>query len=118
SSPNTLGSITSTSGIAVRMTFISKHLVRQDAQQVAAIAVLLQRLSQFFQLRRVDISLAESDLLWTGDLQSLPMFDGRDELPRLHQRLVRAGIQPRHAAPHDLHIQLSALQVMPVDVGN
>jgi len=69
-----------------------------QSQQVLAVAVLLDCVAEPLDLRRVDPALAEGDLLGAGDLEALAALDGLDELRRLEQRLVRAGVESRHAA--------------------
>ena len=46
------------------------------------------------------------------------MLDGGDELARLQQRFVRAGIEPGHATAHDLDMELATLEISPVHVGD
>ena len=45
-----------------------------------------------------DVAHAVGDLLEARDHQALALLDGLDEVRRLHQRLVRAGVEPRDAA--------------------
>ena len=103
--------------MAVRMTFMcSVNLFVQHLLQVLTIAVLQQRLRQPLQLRRVDPATPVRDLLRTRHLQSLALLQRRDELPRFHQAVVCAGVEPGVAAAHDLHVELSLLQVRRVHV--
>src|SRR5581483_8387367 len=99
SSPNSLGSISTTSAMRCGMNFIdSENIDAQQVAQVLAIAALAQPRRQPFQLRRVDQAEAVGDLLGTGDLQALALLDGLHVLAGLEQRIVGAGIQPGVAA--------------------
>ena len=42
----------------------------------------------------------------------------RDEFGRLEQRIVRAGVEPGEAAAEHLDVQLAALEIDAVDVGD
>ena len=70
------------------------------------------------EIGRGDVAHPEGDLLEAGDHQPLPLFDRLDVVGRLQQRLVRAGVEPRDAARQLLDVQLSALEVRAVDVGD
>ena len=63
-------------------------------------------------------SLAICDLFWTGDVEALAALDGGDELRSLKQRIVRAGVEPGHAAAHDFDIELACLEIAAIQVGN
>src|SRR3989454_5221130 len=52
------------------------------------------------------------------DHQPLPGFDRLDEESRLQHRLVRARIQPSHAAAHHNNFQLTAPEIFPVYVSD
>ena len=45
-------------------------------------------------------------------------FDRFDEVRRLQQRVVRAGVEPGEAAAEELDVQLPALEIVAVDVGD
>ena len=60
----------------------------------------------------------ESDLLGTGDLEALALLQRADEFGRLDQRIRRAGVEPGEAAAEPLDLQLAALQIEPVEVGD
>jgi hypothetical protein len=79
------------------MTFIYQPPLEQ-AQQILAVAVLLQRLAQGSQLGGIDPAVHVGDLFRAADLESLPRLDGLDELAGLQQGFVRAGVEPGIAA--------------------
>src|SRR4029077_8101099 len=89
-----------------------------ERDQVLAIGVLAQWLSQREQLRPRDPATLEGDLLGAGDLQTLALLDRLDEVRRLQKRFVRPGIQPRIAATEALDHELAALQVAAVEIGD
>ena len=82
------------------------------------VAVLGERLGERFELHRRDPALAEGDFLGAGDLQSLALLDGGDELPGFEQAVVGAGVEPGVAATHDLDIELALFEVEAVEVGD
>src|SRR5262249_56347205 len=90
----------------------------QQAEQVLAVAGLLHPHRRTPDLVGTDVPHAQRDLLEAGHLQSLTFFHGLDEAPRLRQRLVRAGVEPRHAAAELLDVQGTELQVLPVHVAD
>ena len=55
-----------------------------------------------------DVAHSIGNLLDARDHQALPFFDGLDVARRLHQRRVRAGIEPGGAASETLDVQLPA----------
>src|SRR6476646_10704867 len=87
-------------------------------EQVLAVAVLAQRLREREQPIAVDPGVLVGDLLGAGDLEALPRLDRLDEVRGLQQRLVRARVEPRVAAPEALDHQLAAFQVAPVEIGD
>ena len=66
----------------------------------------------------VDVPHAPGDFFDAADLQSLPLFDDLDVLRCLHERMVRAGVKPRHAAVHFRHEELARFEVGLVHVGD
>ena len=74
-------------------------IVIQEIQQVLSVTAVLQRGGELLQSGGIDISHAVGNLLDTGDLESLALFDRLDESRRLQQGFMRAGIQPGGAAP-------------------
>jgi hypothetical protein len=57
-----------------------------------------------------NVAQPERDLLRAGEAQPLPLLQDLDILTGLQQRRMGAGIEPREAAAHDLHIELPLLQ--------
>src|SRR5690349_19292113 len=105
SSPNTCGSTRSTSGIFCGVTFTSSPAPLDEFDQILTVARLLERLGQGEHLFLREPALVEGDLFGTRHLETLAMFDGLDEGRGLHQRVVRAGVEPGYAAAEDLHAQ-------------
>jgi hypothetical protein len=66
----------------------------------------------------VDPAVEVGDLLRTADLEPLALLDGLDELTGLHQGLVGAGIEPGGAAADAAQVQLAALEIAVVEVGD
>ena len=81
------------------------NVVDQQTVQVFAVLIFLQWNSQLCQLLLVNESISPSDLFGAGDLESLPVLERRNEVPRFEQAFVRAGIQPGIATLHDLDVQ-------------
>ncbi|MPM61142.1 hypothetical protein SDC9_107996 [bioreactor metagenome] len=46
------------------------------------------------------------------------MLQRGDELPRLQQAFVRAGIKPGVAPAHDFHVQLALFKIQTIEVGD
>src|SRR6185295_10290102 len=93
-----------------------KQLLRQAAQQVLAIPALREGLRKSAQLCRADVAHAPGNFLRARNFQALPVLDGRNEMRGLEQRLVRAGIEPRIAAPEWQYLQFAPGEVLLVDV--
>ena len=87
-----------------------------DPHQVLAIAALLERLGELQQLLGVDEALAPGDLLDARHFQPLPLLDDAHEHAGIEQRIVRAGIEPRRAAPEPLDVQRAELQVRAIEI--
>lgn len=69
---------------------------------VGALAVALCGLHE---LAARDPAVLEGDLLHDRDGQALRALHGAHELPRLEQRVHRAGIKPRVSTAKRLHVQ-------------
>src|SRR5262245_57405997 len=93
-------------------------LVFEDAEQVTAIGAGLHGARQPREIARRDVAHAVGDLLQTGDHQTLTLLDGLNVARRLHQRFVRAGVEPCDAARQLFDVQLSLVEVGPIDVGD
>ena len=65
-----------------------------------------------------DEAHAEGDFFEAGDFEALPVFDRGDVVARLEQRRGRAGIEPGHAAAEQFHVQLAALEVAKIEIGD
>jgi hypothetical protein len=65
-----------------------------QAQKVISITTLAQRLRKLRDLVGADPTLQEGDFLGAGHLQPLAGLDGLDEICRLLQGLVGAGVEP------------------------
>src|SRR3954464_6978608 len=93
----TAGSMTRTSGISVGTTRTS-GLVLEKAQEERTVRARTHALGEPHQLRRADVTHAIRDLFEARHHQSLTLLDRVDEIRGLHQRIVRARIQPGDAA--------------------
>src|SRR6478672_12946995 len=113
----TSGSITSTPGRLESWTRTSA-LMFEDAEQVPAVGAGLHRARQPREIARRDVAHAIGDLLQTGDHQALTLLDGLNVAGGLHQRFVGAGVEPGDAARQLLDVQLSAVEIGPIDVGD
>src|SRR5690242_14598509 len=96
----------------------SYHGIAQQPEQVLPVAVLGERVAEALELRRVDVALAVGDLLRTRHLEALPPLERLDVMRRLEEGLVRAGVEPRHAASHHLAGELAPLEIDLVHVGD
>src|SRR5206468_1749544 len=92
--------------------------IAQHAQEVLAVLALARLLAELLELRRVDEALEKRDLLDTGDLQALALFERLDELRAAQERIIRAGVEPGDAAAHGLDGKLAAREVRAIDVGD
>jgi hypothetical protein len=70
----------------------------EDAAQVGAVRRLAKSFERTLESGLVEESHLQSDFLETRDAEALAILDGTDEVGRLQQRLVGAGIQPCRAA--------------------
>ncbi len=87
-------------------------LAVQQAEQVLAVAVV-EAVGQGCELLGGDEALVEGDLFEAGDLQALALFDRRDEVGRLEQRSLGAGVEPGEAAAEQLDVELALLAGTP-----
>src|SRR3954462_10162188 len=101
----TAGSMTSTSAISVGTTRTS-GLVLENMEQVLAIRARAHGLREPRQVRRCDVPHAIGNLFEAGAHQALSFFDRVDEVGGLHQRVVRARVQPGDAARELFDIQI------------
>src|SRR5215207_1874430 len=87
-----------------------------DSLKVLAVATFAQLLCELEQLRSVNPSGVEGDLLGAGDPHPLPALDRADEFCRLDEALGRAGVKPGVAPAHPLDVKLAALEISAVDI--
>src|SRR3977135_1985277 len=107
------GSTTMTSGSSVGANRTLGSL-RKRANQVLAVPARLHRTRQLFERAGRDVPHPVRDLLQARHHQSLSLFDRVNIVGGLHERLVRAGVQPGDAARELLDVKLRSLQVPPV----
>src|SRR4051812_8896196 len=102
-----------------RLQALSKAIgVGCDRPQIVPVPGLSELVAERGELVEVDVALAERDLLEAGDLQSLAVDECLQEGARLEQRIVRARVEPRRAAAELHQIELPALEIHAVDVGD
>src|ERR1700674_2844320 len=89
-----------------------------DQAQVFAILAFRKLVDDPLQLPLIDEARPVGGFLEAGGFQSLPMLDRRDVITRLEQARLRAGVEPRHSAAEQSHVQLVALEVERVEVGD
>src|SRR6188474_537206 len=86
--------------------------------QVRAVLALAVTFGQTQELSLVDEVHAVRDLLDARDMRALSLLQDVHELTGLDQALVRAGVEPGHAAAKLFHPRLPAFHVGAVDVGD
>src|SRR3954451_16238611 len=79
---------------------LARH--RRLPDQILPVAGIFQRFGKPQQLFGVDKTLAEGDFLGASDLQPLALLHDVDELRRLQQRFMGAGVEPGVAAAETL----------------
>src|SRR6202521_5850149 len=89
----TSGSMTTTPGIAAG-TKRMLRLLLEDADQVLAVHARGHGRGEPREIGGGDVAQEERDFLEAGDHQPLPLLDGLNVIGRLHQRFVRAGVEP------------------------
>lgn len=62
--------------------------------------------------------MAETDFFEAGDFQALAIFDDGDELPGLEEGIVGAGVEPRSAAAEEFDVEVAALEIEAVEIGD
>ena len=83
----------------------------QQPRQVGAVIVLAEFLCTGAQLVVVDPAVAVGDLVGRARLHPLPLLQRADEVARVQQAGMGAGVQPRIAAAHRLDVQPALVQV-------
>src|SRR4051812_30173564 len=87
-----------------------------DIEQILSISRFPVRARRVEQLLGRNKFQIERDLFRTSDAITLPLFDDAHELARIHQRCMRAGIEPGEAAAENLDMQALALEIGEIDV--
>src|ERR1051325_1601620 len=96
----------------------AQRFVVQQRQEVLAVRAVAQLFGEAAHAVRIDQPEVIRHLLGARDLQPLPQLHGLDEVRRLQQRFLRAGVEPRVAAAELLDAQLAALEVDAVQIGD
>src|SRR6266404_1850682 len=122
-SPNTWGSISTTSVIGVLVNFMLPNtsklrMLVDDAQQILAVTAFFQRLGQLHQLIGVDETRAPGDLFNAGHFQSLSFLDDADERAGIEQGIVSAGIKPGRTPAQTFDVQITDLEVRAIQVSD
>jgi hypothetical protein len=63
-------------------------------------------------------AIAPGDFFQAGNLESLVVLDGADELGGLEERFVGAGVEPGVAAAEEFDMEVTAFEVGAVDAGD
>ncbi len=90
--------------------FVANH------SQIIAVLAFRQLVDNFGQIRLRDEAHAQRDLLETGNLESLPMFDGGNVVTRFQQAGLGAGVEPGHAAAEQFHVQRFLFEVEQIEI--
>src|SRR5579872_3466278 len=98
--------MTTTSGMAVGATR-TLWLRLEDAREVLAVGARRHRVCDAPEVVGGNPSHAVGDFLEARDHQSLPLFDRVDVVRRLHERVVRAGVEPGDAACELFDVELT-----------
>src|SRR5437870_101344 len=113
----TSGSITTTPGIAVETTRTS-GLVLEHAEEVLAVRARAHARRKAPHVGCRDVAHAVRNLFEARDHQTLALLDRMNVVRGLHERVVRAGVEPRDAARELLDVQLAALEIRAVHVSD
>src|SRR5208283_3623758 len=89
-----------------------------DCLEVDAVLVVLHGLRLAQEVVARQPAEAESDLLRASHLESLPLLDRLDEIPRLKQRFVRSRIEPCDATAESLDKEIPGPEVGSIHVGD
>src|SRR5687768_10575363 len=114
-SVSTRGAITSTPGILSGSN--SNGIVVEEVEQVAPVAARHVR-CELAHVVRTDVTHSIRDFFERRDHETLPLFDALHEVARMEQGFIRARIEPRDSAPETFDVQLAALQVGAIHVGD
>src|SRR5687768_14203273 len=113
-SVSTRGAITSTPGILSGVK--SNGIVVEEVEQVAAVAAGHGR-SELAHVVGTDVTHSIGDFFERRDHEALPLFDALHEVARMEQCFVSTCIEPRDSAPETFDVQLAALEIGAIDVG-
>src|SRR4051812_16675282 len=97
---------------------LSRAAVGGEAHDVLPVRRLPELLAEAVQLLALDVAHPPGDLLDAGDLLALPVLEDLHERRRLQQRVVRAGVEPRHAPAELDQPRRPVLDVPVVEVGD
>src|SRR5262245_38399745 len=97
---------------------LARRPLLEQLQEIAAVAGLPHASGRATDVVGADVAHAQRDLLEASHLQPLSLLDGLDEVRRLRQRLVGAGVGPGEAAAELLDTQLAQLEVVQVHVSD
>ena len=93
-------------------------VVLEHAEEILTVGARFHGDREPLELGRGDVAHSVRNLFETRDHQALPLLNRVNVIGCLHERVVRAGIEPRDAARQLLHVQLPALQIRAVHVGD
>lgn len=96
----------------------TEDALAQDAHQVASLPVLEHRLRQALPLLGWDPTSARCEFRATGDVRALSSSRRRDDLARIQETVLRAGVESGVAATHGFDEQVAAVEGGGIDVGN
>src|ERR1035437_2943029 len=95
-----------------------RSLLRGHPAQVRGVTGLTESSDVGLELGAIDPALMVGDFLQTGDFQALAVFDDVHELRGVEQGVVRAGVEPGSAAAEELNVQLAAVEIEAIEVGD
>jgi len=90
----------------------------QQPAKILAVSIGAVRTRQRLKLRGADEPKLERYLFRTGNLQSLPLLNGLNEGRSFKKRVMRACIEPRHAAAKNFRRKPATLKIPAVHVGD
>ena len=90
----------------------------REPQQILAIAVLAQLVTDRGQRFEADPAVQEGDLLGNRDALILTLLDRANEPGGFREAVVRSGVEPGEPAAQPLHVEVFSFQITPVDVGD
>ena len=97
---------------------VSIGLLVHQAKKILPVFSVRDRSRLIAHLLGVDISESERNFLEASDLETLPRFHDLHEIGGLQKGVGRAGIEPGNSASDPLHMELAALEISPVEIGD